>query len=48
MLIGKRQPDHFQPVLLDSALALGSGRELRFVPESMALYETARGPFLGG
>ena len=46
VLIGKRQPHHFEPVLLDQPLGPRRGLELLVVPQPVALDEGSGGALL--
>ena len=46
MLIGKRQADDLQPVLLDQFVRLGRGLELLVAPQAVALDEAVRASFV--
>ena len=47
VLVGKRQPDDLEPVLLDQLLGVGRRLELLVAPQPVALDEAARRSFLG-
>ena len=46
VLVGKRQPHHFEPVLFDQPLGAGRGLELLVAPQAVALDEGPGGAFL--
>ena len=46
VLVGKRQADDLEPVLLDPLVGLGRGLELLVAPQPVALDEAVRGSLL--